>query len=198
MSDTGMKVWRDALKAWNKPLPPSDEAAAAVITAAMAQDKAEHAEAVTNYRAALADCERLRMAAEAELQALKARAADALEPSGDVVERAARAIDPKIWAIDAPTPTRDDTFQFHVRRQKSVELAKAAIAALQAELAAAHQANDTALAMAMQAGADAERGRIVDWLRGQSDKRHDKGYGREAEALSDASDAIEARDWSKP
>jgi len=42
-----------------------------VITAAMAQDKAEHAEAVTNYRAALADCERLRMAAEAEIERLR-------------------------------------------------------------------------------------------------------------------------------
>jgi len=49
--------------------------------------------------------------------------------------------------------------------------------------------------------ADAARevpGRIVDWLREKSDKQYDKGYVREAEALSDAGDAIEARDWSKP
>jgi len=56
------------------------------------------------------------------------------------------------------------------------------IAQLQAELAEAREVP----------------GRITEWLREQSDKQYDKGYDRKAEALSDAGDAIESRDWSKP
>jgi len=65
--------------------------------------------------------------------------------------------------------------------------AATAITTLQAELAEARQANDTALAMAMQAGADAERVRIVDWLNSQPETLHH----------DDIANAIEARDWNK-
>lgn len=46
MTDTGMKVWRDATQAWDDCIDlteytSADEAAAAVITAAMAEGKAE-------------------------------------------------------------------------------------------------------------------------------------------------------------
>lgn len=68
------------------------------------------------------------------------------------------------------------------RVAKAMDEAAATITALQAELAEAREVP----------------GRIAEWLREKSDKQHDKGYGREASALSDASDAIEARDWSKP
>lgn len=49
MTDTGMKVWRDATQAWDDCIDlteytSADEAAAAVITAAMAEDKARIAE----------------------------------------------------------------------------------------------------------------------------------------------------------
>jgi len=64
--------------------------------------------------------------AEAELQALKARAPDALEPSGDVVERVARAI----AIADSKDGCRslllhNEGYMSHARI-----LAKAAIAAL--------------------------------------------------------------------
>jgi len=66
--------------------------------------------------------------------------------------------------------------------------AATAITTLQAELASARQANDTTLAMAMQAGADAERGRIVTFVR-------DLPVNMPPE---DVAATIEARDWSKP
>jgi hypothetical protein len=50
----------------------------------------------------------------------------------DMVERVAAALDPEIWAIDLPIPTRANTEVFHIRRRKSVLLARAAIAAMQA------------------------------------------------------------------
>lgn len=45
------------------------------------------------------------------------------------IERAARALDPEIWEIDAPTPTRAATEDFHARRSKSIETARTVLTA---------------------------------------------------------------------
>jgi len=47
-----------------------------------------------------------------------------------MIERVARAIDPEIWAVDAPIPTRSATIDFHARRQESCRVARAAIEAM--------------------------------------------------------------------
>lgn len=47
-------------------------------------------------------------------------------------ETIAAAIDPDIWQMDLPVPTRDDVVGFHIRRQESVERADAILAALSA------------------------------------------------------------------
>ena len=49
-----------------------------------------------------------------------------------LVEKVARAIDPEVWDDHLPTPTRSDTISWHARRQKSCDLARAAIQAVQA------------------------------------------------------------------
>ena len=49
------------------------------------------------------------------------------------IELVARAIDPEAWADDAPIPTRAAVIAFHQNRQKSVERATAAIAAMRGE-----------------------------------------------------------------
>lgn len=50
----------------------------------------------------------------------------------DEVEAVARVIDPDVWADDGPVPTRGHVLTFHERRQKSCQIARAAIAALDA------------------------------------------------------------------
>jgi len=45
------------------------------------------------------------------------------------VEAGAAAVDPEIWAMDTPPPTRADIEAFHARRRKSVEIAKAVLTA---------------------------------------------------------------------
>lgn len=47
-----------------------------------------------------------------------------------MIERVARAIDPDIWEIDGPIPTKADTIKFHQRRQYSIAKARAAIEAM--------------------------------------------------------------------
>ncbi|MCO5092091.1 hypothetical protein [Bosea sp. (in: a-proteobacteria)] len=49
---------------------------------------------------------------------------------GDVVERVATIIDPEIWAIEQPIPTRGHVEDFHQRRRSSCDLAQRIIAAL--------------------------------------------------------------------
>lgn len=46
------------------------------------------------------------------------------------IEEVARAIDPDIWAIDGPIPTRADTIDFHARRQASIDCARIAVDAM--------------------------------------------------------------------
>jgi hypothetical protein len=48
-----------------------------------------------------------------------------------IIETIYRAIDPEIWAIDGPVPTRFDVNEFHARRQQSSRLATAALSALE-------------------------------------------------------------------
>ena len=48
----------------------------------------------------------------------------------DVVERAARAVDPEIWTDDIPIPTRAGIHSFHARRQRSCVIARAALDAI--------------------------------------------------------------------
>ncbi len=40
-----------------------------------------------------------------------------------LIEKIAATIDPEIWEMGAPIPTRADTISFHSRRQDSVRLA---------------------------------------------------------------------------
>jgi hypothetical protein len=49
------------------------------------------------------------------------------------IEAVARALDPEIWNIDLPIPTRADVTSFHERRERSNTQAGAAIAALPAQ-----------------------------------------------------------------
>lgn len=51
-------------------------------------------------------------------------------------EQVARAIDPGAWAVTLPIPTRDETNAFYARRQASIRMAKAAIAAMQPHIEA--------------------------------------------------------------
>lgn len=48
----------------------------------------------------------------------------------DVIEIMARAIDPDVWSMDGPVPTRADVIAFHDLRQKSSVKATAILAAL--------------------------------------------------------------------
>lgn len=48
----------------------------------------------------------------------------------DEIEAVARAIDPDAWADDVPIPTRGHVLDFHERRQRSCQAARAAIATL--------------------------------------------------------------------
>lgn len=50
--------------------------------------------------------------------------------SDEVVERAARNIDPEVWLQDGPIPTRSATESFHARRQQSCEIARAALSSI--------------------------------------------------------------------
>jgi hypothetical protein len=60
-----------------------------------------------------------------------ARAAFPSSPTitSDDIERAARALDPEIWEIGAPVPTRAATEDFHARRSRSIETARTVLTA---------------------------------------------------------------------
>ncbi len=45
----------------------------------------------------------------------------------ELVEKVARALDPDAWREELPVPTRAAVIGFHMRRQKSAELAHAVI-----------------------------------------------------------------------
>lgn len=47
-----------------------------------------------------------------------------------MIDRIARAIDPEIWEIDGPVPTRGATEDFHRRRQESIRVARRVIEAM--------------------------------------------------------------------
>lgn len=47
-----------------------------------------------------------------------------------MLNKAAEAVDPEIWAIDGPTPTRGDVTDFHARRQRSISIALAVLHAI--------------------------------------------------------------------